>query len=183
MDEDSRRQLESLFPLVYEELRRLADAHRLRGEPGHMLQTTALVHEAYLKLARLPEGQAWSRNHLVAVASIAMRQVLVNHARDRGRLKRSPAGARMSLDDCAVVDDDRDLVSLDEALKRLAAQDDRKARVVELRFFGGMGVDDIADVLGVGSATIKRDWAMARAWLARELGQGGADGHAPLGQA
>lgn len=181
MDDESRRQLESLFPLIYEELRRLADAHRRGASPGHTLQTTALVHEAYLKLAKLPEGRPWSRGHLLAVASIAMRQVLVNHARDRGRLKRSPVGARLALDDCAVVDDERDMVALDEALKRLASQDERKARVVEMRFFGGMGVDDIADALGVGSATIKRDWAMARAWLARELG--GADGHAALGPA
>ena len=164
--------VDTLFPMVYAELRRIAQGQMKSAGAGHTLQPTALINEAYLKLAKLPEHSTWTRPHFLAVASLAMRQVLVNHARDRARLKRGgAAGARITLDGVEEPGRmaDEDMVALGEALDRLVALDARKARVVEMRFFGGMSVEEIGQALDVGTATVKRDWAMARAWLVREL--------------
>jgi RNA polymerase sigma factor (TIGR02999 family) len=165
--------LERLMPVVYDELRRLA-AKSLRSEkPGHTLQPTALIHEAYLRLVdqRLPEFE--SRAHFFGVASRLMRQILVDHARSRVAAKRGAGGVKISLDDApepASEDNAVGLLALDEALSRLAEFDERKSRIVEMRSFGGMSVEDVAVALGVSEPTIKRETRLAQAWLKRELG-------------
>lgn len=163
----------ALFPIIYDELRRLAAAFLAHERAGHTLQTTALVHEAYLKLVGVADYRFNGRSHFLAVAAQAMRRVLITHARDRGRLKRGGDAGRISLSEAepeaAAGAQEVDLVALDEALTRLAAIDERKVRLVEMRFFAGMTVEEIAEALGVGSATVKRDWALARAWLFREI--------------
>ena len=165
--------LERLMPVVYDELRRLA-AKSLRSEkPGHTLQPTALIHEAYLRLVdqRLPAFE--SRAHFFGVASRLMRQVLVDHARARVAAKRGAGGVKIALDDApelASDDDAAGLLALDEALTRLAEFDERKCRIVEMRSFGGMSVEDVALALGVSEPTIKRETRLAQAWLKRELG-------------
>jgi RNA polymerase sigma factor (TIGR02999 family) len=162
----------AMFPLVYAELRRLARHYLSRERPGHTLQATALVHEVYLRL--MPRDRAaWEdRATFVAIAAHVMREVLVEYARSRKRLKRGGDRARIPLDeDVARIDDDASRwEDLDRALNRLAALDARQARVVELRYFGGMTVEEAAHVLGVSAKTVKRDWSVARAWLRRELG-------------
>jgi RNA polymerase sigma-70 factor (ECF subfamily) len=163
-----------LLALVYDELRRLANKMLLRQPPGHTLQATALVHEAWLKLAAAaPDGAEWEgRSHFLGVASKAMRQVLVNHARDARAQKRGGDEAhRVTLDECLglVEGDAGDVVALDDALRKLAELDPRRARIVELRVFGGASIDEAAGALGVGVTTIKEDWRVARAWLRREL--------------
>jgi RNA polymerase sigma factor (TIGR02999 family) len=163
----------ALFALVYEELRRLA-ATALRGERrDHTLQPTALVHEAYLRLGDEPQARWENRAHFVAVAARAMRRVLVDHARARKAQKRGSGGARVSLEDIDLVapapNSDLDLVLLDQALARLSLIDPRQGRMVELRFFGGLTVDETAALLGTSARTVKRDWRMARAWLKREM--------------
>jgi RNA polymerase sigma-70 factor (ECF subfamily) len=191
------RAIDALLPLVYDELRRLADAYLRHERADHTLQTTALVHEAYMKLVGGAESSGpaagdpipWkNRAHFMGVAARAMRQILVNHARDRGRLKRGGLGGmgggkgrvRVDLTEAAAItpEPDLDLVALDHALASLTLLDERKARTVEMRFFGGMTVEETAEALGVGTATVKRDWTMARAWLLRELG-GPADPPSP----
>lgn len=165
-----RQALDKLTPIVYEELRRLA-RHYMRGErPGHSLQTTALVNEAYLRLVDYQRMQWQNRAHFFAVSAQAMRRILVDHARRRN-LKRGRGLQRVSLDDTAVVATEReaDLVKLDDALRALAETDPRKARVVELRFFGGLSVEEVAEVLKVSPVTVMRDWSTARAWLYREM--------------
>jgi RNA polymerase sigma factor (TIGR02999 family) len=166
-----RAALDRIMPVVYDELRSLAGRHLARERDGHTLQTTALVHEAYLKLIDQTRAKFESRAHFLAVAAQAMRRILVDHARTRGRLKRGGAQERVALDDAALVggDPDLDLVALDGALRRLADHDERKARAVEMRFFGGMTVEEIAQAQGVGTATVKRDWEFARTWLLREM--------------
>jgi len=167
---------EKLMPLVYTELRRLA-AHYLRGErPDHTLQPTALVHEAYLQLVDQTEMRWQNRAHFVGVAAQLMRRILVDHARTRHSLKRGGRQARVSLDDVFVASDDRsdELLAIDEALTRLAAEDPQQSRIVELRFFGGLTVEETAEVIGISPATVKRDWNVARAWLYRELDRGRA---------
>lgn len=165
--------LERLMPVVYDELRRLA-AKSLRSEkPGHTLQPTALIHEAYLRLVdqRLPEFE--SRAHFFGVASRLMRQILVDHARARVAAKRGAGGVKISLDDApepASEDNAAGLLALDEALSRLAEFDERKSRIIEMRSFGGMSVEDVAVALGVSEPTIKRETRLAQAWLKRELG-------------
>ncbi len=168
--------VDTLFPAVYAELRRVAASY-LRNGAGQTLQPTALINEAYIKLAHLPEASRWTRPHFMAVASLAMRQILANRARDRSRLKRGGDGQRITLHEDALAAElkDDDIVALDDAMKKLAQQDARKAQVVEMRFFGGMSVEEIGAALDIGPATVKRDWAMARAWLVRELGCGNAD--------
>jgi RNA polymerase sigma-70 factor, ECF subfamily len=168
--------VDTLFPLVYAELRRVAGSY-LKGGGSQTLQPTALINEAYIKLAQLPDASRWTRPHFLAVASLAMRQVLINRARDRQRLKRGGEAERITLHEDALVGSlaDDDLLNLNDALERLADNDARKARVVEMRFFGGMSVEEIAAALEVGTATVKRDWAMARAWLVRELRSEGSD--------
>ena len=159
-----------LVPIVYEELRRLAH-HYMRGErEGHTLQTTALVNEAYLRLAGI-DGLQWrDRAHFFAMAATLMRRVLVDDARQRGRDKRGAGVSVTSLDEHAIGPQPAvDVVALDEALERLAAVDPQQGRVVELRFFAGLSVKETAEALGVSPATVKRDWATAKLWLYHEL--------------
>ena len=161
---------ERLVPIVYEELRRLAH-HYMRGErAGHTLQTTALVNEVYLRLAGI-NGLRWrDRSHFFAMAATLMRRVLVDYARLRGRGKRGAGVAVTSLDENAVAAQPAiDIVALDEALERLAAVDPQQSRVVELRFFAGLSVEETAEALGISPATVKRDWATAKLWLYNEL--------------
>ncbi len=160
---------EQLLPLVYHELRELAAA-RLRGErPDHTLQPTALVHEAYLKLAGGAAQPFADRGHFFRVAARAMRQVLVDHARARRAAKRDAdaSPAWVTLPDGRALDD---LIAIDSALDKLAQQDARQARVIELRFFAGLGIEETATLLEVSPATVKRDWLVARAWLQQEIG-------------
>jgi RNA polymerase sigma factor (TIGR02999 family) len=161
---------ERLVPIVYEELRRLAH-HYMRGErAGHTLQTTALVNEAYLRLAGI-DGMRWrDRAHFFAMAATLMRRVLVDYARLRGREKRGAGVSVTSLGEHAVTAQTTvDIVALDEALQRLATVDPQQSRVVELRFFAGLSVDETAEALGISPATVKRDWATAKLWLFNEL--------------
>jgi RNA polymerase sigma factor (TIGR02999 family) len=162
----------SVFFLVYDELRRRASSYLRKERDGQTLQTTALVHEAYLKLADQKNVSWESRNHFFAIAATLMRRILVDHARHKYREKRGGKAVDLSLDAAVTVAAggvDLDLLALDEALDRLAAKEEHLARVVELRFFSGLGVPQTADVLGVSESTVKRDWAMARAWLRREI--------------
>ena len=163
---------EQLLPLVYDELRAMARRHMSRQSPDHTLQATALVHEAYLRLGG--QGQGWeSRAHFLAVAARAMRQVLVSHARARQAQKRGGDRARVMLGDPVESPDLIDPCALDDALKKLTALDDRQARIVELRFFAGMTVEQIAHVMRLSEPTIKREWRAARAFLNAELDEGG----------
>jgi RNA polymerase sigma factor (TIGR02999 family) len=160
-----------LIPLVYSELRRLA-AHYLRGErPDHTLQPTALVHEAYLRLTRLQEVDWQSRSHFFATAATVMRRILVDHARAQRAEKREGFYEAVSLDDVSIVSAGRsaELVALDEALERLAGIDERRSKIVELRFFGGLSEEEAAQVLGISTRTVKRDWRVAKAWLYNEI--------------
>jgi len=163
--------LDSLTPLVYRDLRRLA-ARLLRDErSGHTLQPTALVNEAYLKLAGQAKVQWQNRTHFFAVAARAMRQILVDHARGHLRVKRGAGVTVLPLEEGLSFEPERsaDLLALDEALNRLAALDARKTRVVELRFFAGLDNEEIAKVLEISPNTVMRDWNMAKAWLRREI--------------
>ncbi|MDT5155740.1 MAG: hypothetical protein QOH51_97 [Acidobacteriota bacterium] len=164
--------LEQLLPLVYAELRRQAARHLRRERLDHTLQTTALVHEAYLKLVDQRNVRWESRTHFFAIASQAMRRILVDYARARKRAKRGGDDIRLSLAaaDQAVGDQQAfDLITLDEALKRLAAIDEQQSRVVELRYFSGLSLEETAAILNISRATAAREWNMARAWLHREL--------------
>jgi RNA polymerase sigma factor (TIGR02999 family) len=169
--------LERLTPIVYEELHRLARRY-MRGErPDHSLQTTALVNEAYMRLVGYERMQWQNRGHFLAVSAQVMRRILVEHAR-RHNLKRGGGVPHVSLEEAAQVGGNRamDLVALDDAMSTLAQLDPRKAQVVEMRFFGGLNVDETADVLNVSPATVMRDWSTAKAWLYRELASGTRDG-------
>jgi len=164
--------LEQLTPLVYEELRRAAHRHMMGESPGHTLQTTALVNEAYVRLLD-SAGVSWrNRAHFFAVCAQLMRRILTDFARSQLTVKRGAAARHLSLDESIAVsaDPQPELIALDEALSRLAAFDRRKGRIVELRFFGGLTVDDTAEVLQVSRETVLRDWRLAKAWLLRELG-------------
>lgn len=166
------RDLDGLFAAVYAELRRVAH-RRLRDEhTGHTLGTTALVHEAFLELAKVERIRWPGRAYVLAAASRAMRRILIDHAVARRAQKRGGGALAAPLDDAVAMATSRsdELVALDEALARLMAIDERCGRVVECRFFGGMSVEETAEALGTSPATVKRDWAMARAWLNRELG-------------
>jgi RNA polymerase sigma factor (TIGR02999 family) len=164
-----------LMPHVYNELRRLAQTYLRRERPGHTLQPTALVHEAYMRLVDQSRVEWRSRSHFFSVASQMMRRVLIDYARARASEKRGGGGSRLSLDEAAIVPEERaaDLLALDEALKRLADTDERKSRVVELRFFGGLSINETAEALGMHTATVERDWVVAKAWLYREIERGG----------
>ena len=169
--------LQRLTPIVYSELRRLARRY-MRGErAGHSLQTTALVNEAYMRLVDYKRMHWQNRAHFFAVSAQLMRRILVDHAR-RHNLKRGGGLKRVSLENIALVDNERgeDLVALDDAMKRLAEFDPRKAQVVEMRFFGGLSVEETAEVLRISAVTAMRDWSTARAWLYRELAGGTTDG-------
>jgi RNA polymerase sigma factor (TIGR02999 family) len=162
---------ERLMPLVYDELRRLANVKMKRERPEHTLQPTALVHEAYLRLVDQTCVNWQDRAHFMGIAANAMRQVLIDHSRAHTAIKRGGSAERLSLDDVEILPEERaaDLIALDEALTRLGQVDPRKARVVELRFFAGMSVDETAQVLGVHPDTVARDWKVAKAFLHSEL--------------
>jgi RNA polymerase sigma-70 factor, ECF subfamily len=163
--------LEKLTPLVYDELRRLAH-HYMEGQrPDHTLQTTALVNEAYLRLADQKRPSFTNRSHFLAVAAKAMRQILVNHAKALQSQKRGAGASKVELNEAALVSPEQTSAILDvnEALERLGMLDSRKAQVVELRYFGGLKEDEIAEVLNISSVTVRRDWVFARAWLYTEL--------------
>jgi RNA polymerase sigma-70 factor (ECF subfamily) len=172
-----RAALDRLTPIVYEELRRLA-SHYMRGErPGHSLQATALVNEAYMRLVDYKGMQWQNRAHFFAVSSQLMRRILVDHAR-RHNLKRGGGVPHVSFEETAEVGGDRaaDLVALDDAMEAMARLDPRKVQVVEMRFFGGLSVEETAEVLKVSPVTVMRDWSTAKAWLYRELSSGATDG-------
>jgi RNA polymerase sigma factor (TIGR02999 family) len=164
--------LDELTPLVYAELRQLAAAYLRRERPGHTLQTTALIHEAYLKLVGQRHGRWQGRKHFYGIAARLMRQVLVEHARRHQAEKRGGGRVAVTLghaDEVAGAPE-VDILAVHEALERLAAFDAQQARIVELRFFGGLSIEETAEALGVGHATVEREWGMARAWLRKELG-------------
>jgi RNA polymerase sigma factor (TIGR02999 family) len=176
-----RDALDRLTPIVYGELHRLAERYMKRERPGHSLQATALVNEAYMRLVDY-KGMHWqNRAHFFAVSAQLMRRILVEHAR-RHNLKRGGNVPHVALEDAAVIGGDRDadLVLLDEAMNTLAQFDARKAQVVEMRFFGGLSVDETAEVLKVSPVTVMRDWSTAKAWLYRELAGGTDDGPGSL---
>lgn len=162
---------DALISLIYSELRALAAGFLKSERPGHTLQPTALVHEAYMKLVDQRNVDYRSRGHFMAIAAMSMRRILVNHAQARSAAKRGGGAQRMPLGDDLVATEGRtlDLVALDEALSRLGQRDERKARVVEQRFFAGIEMSHIAENLGVSLATVKRDWEYARTWLMREM--------------
>ena len=174
--------LGELLPLVYAELRRLAAGYLRRERPGHTLQPTALVNEAYLRLVDQTQVRWQNRAHFLGVAAQMMRRILVDHVRGQRAEKRGGEIQKLSLDENIDVSGERaaDLVALDEALKRLAELDPQKSRIVELRFFGGLSVEETAEVLGVSAPTVKRQWRMAKAWLygqvSRKEQEAGADG-------
>ena len=172
-----REALDHLTPIVYRELRRLAQRYMKRERPGHSLQATALVNEAYLRLVDYKHMQWQDRSHFFAVSAQLMRRILAEHAR-RHNLKRGGGVQHASLEESAVVGGSptADLRALDDALNELARMDARKAQVVEMRFFGGLTVDEIAEVLRISPVTVMRDWTTAKAWLYRELTQGASDG-------
>jgi len=163
---------DAVLNLVYDELHRQAQRYLRREHPGHTLQTTALVHEVYLKFVK-QENIAWeSRSHFFAIAARLMRQILIDYARTKHRAKRGGAEDKVPLENALTVgvgDTDFDLLALDEALTRLGAKEEHLANIVELRFFSGLSVEDTAVVLGISASTVKRDWQMARSWLHREL--------------
>jgi RNA polymerase sigma factor (TIGR02999 family) len=163
--------LETLLPLVYNELRRLAGWFLAKERPGHTLQATALVHEAYVKLVGQREVNWQNRSHFFGVAAQAMRRILVDRARAHLTAKRGGAQQPVSLDEALVIEAEPslDLIALDRALDELAARDPQEARVVELRFFGGFTVEETASLLGISESTVKRDWRHARAWLHRAI--------------
>ncbi len=165
------RAADELMPLVYAELRALAQSQLARERPDHTLQATAVVHEAYLKLVDQQSAQWQNRAHFFAVAAQAIRRILVDHARTHSRVKRGGRSERVALDsDIAWTDaENLDLLSLDECLEKLTALNERHAKVVTMRFFGGLGLKEVAEVLGVSLRTVEGDWSMARAWLKREL--------------
>jgi len=172
-----REAWDELMPIVYGELKRMAHRH-LRGErPGHTLNTTAIVHEAYLKLVNIDQLQWRDRAHFFAMASRAMRRILIDHARTRSREKRGGGWTKVTLDDAFKVAEERaeDLIALDDALTRLEQVNERQCRVVEYRFFGGMSIQETAEALGISAASVKRDWMVTRTWLNQELGLLGSE--------
>jgi RNA polymerase sigma factor (TIGR02999 family) len=175
----SQAALDRLLPLVYDELHRLASGYMRRERPNHMLQTTALVHEAYLRLVDSPNINYDTRTHFFAVAARVMRHILVDYARGRQRAKRGEGVPALALNEVAVFSDDRaeQVIAVNSALEKLTALDARKGRVFELRYFGGMSVEEAATALKVSPVTVARDWRMAKAWLRREIAPELQDGH------
>ena len=163
--------LQALMPLVYDEMRRLAHRYLRRERPGHTLQSTALVHEAFVRLTGNAPPQWEDRAHFFGIAAHLMRQILVEYARSRNAGKRGGAAIRLALDNVEEpsAKPDLDIVALDDALNDLARVDPQQSRVVELRFFSGLSIEDTAQVLGISESTVKRDWNTARVWLYREL--------------
>jgi RNA polymerase sigma factor (TIGR02999 family) len=165
-----RSALDRLMPVVYEELRRTAAAYMQRERTGHTLQATALINEAYLRVIDLTRIEWRDRTHFFALCAQMMRRILVDHARSRKYLKRGGGARAITLDDyMAIAEPTAELIALDDALNALAIRDERKARVVELRFFGGLSVDETATVLEVSPQTVLRDWSLSKTWLAREM--------------
>jgi RNA polymerase sigma factor (TIGR02999 family) len=162
--------LRAVVPIVYKELHRLAHRYLLKERPGHTLQSTALVHEAYLRLAKHDETKFQNRAHFFAICAQLMRQILVEYARSRQALKRD-GGQKLTLNDGMALVKSRsvDLVALDDALNALAKFDPQQSRIVELRFFGGLSIEETARFLGISPATVKRDWSTAKAWLHHEI--------------
>ena len=171
-----RSAIDHLMPLVYDELRRIAGAHLRRERPGHTLQSTALVHEAYLKLIDQRDVAWQNRAHFFGLASQMIRRILVDHARGHHAAKRGAGAPRLSLDEAIGVAGARDLdvIALDDSLHALARIDPDQSRLVELRFFGGLTIEETSEVMGVSPATVSREWNAARAWLFRELARGAA---------
>ena len=165
--------LAALIPLVYKELREIARYHLQRERPGHTLQSAALVHEAYLRLVDQRPFETKDRAHFLAVASRLMRQILVDYARSHGAAKRG-ADLRVKLDASLVLPQVRntDVIALDDALTGLTKLDEQQARIVELRFFGGLSIEEVAEVLDISASTVKREWNVAKAWLTREMKKG-----------
>ncbi len=163
-----------LMPLVYDELRALAESYLRQERSDHTLQATALVHEAYVRLIKQEDVEWQNRAHFFAVAAQAIRRILVDHARGHNRIKRGGDRERVQLEDDLVLSDSRDLdlIALDEGMKKLAKLNSRQAQIVELRFFGGLSLKEVANFLGVSPRTVDGDWSMARAWLRRELSEG-----------
>ena len=163
--------LDALVPLVYDELRRQAARYLRRERVGHTLQTTALIHEAYMRLIDQKNVHWQNRAHFFGIAAQLMRRILVDHARTKTRAKRGGSNLRVSLTKANIFAKvkDLDIVALDEALDRLTEIDEQQSRIVELRFFSGLTVEETAEVLGISTATVKRDWSMAKAWLHREI--------------
>ena len=164
--------LDKLMPLVYEELHRQASRYLRKERQGHTLQTTALIHEAYLKLVDQRAVKWQNRAHFFGIAAQAMRRILVDYARERHREKRGGAGRNLPIEEAALAlsqEKSIDLVALDEALTRLEKFDARQARIVELRYFSGLDINETAEVLGVSNATVRRDWNIAKAWLKQEI--------------
>lgn len=166
--------LERLMPLVEKELHRIAGRYMRRENPAHTLQTTALVNEAYIQLVDQRETRWQSRAHFFGIAAGIMRRILMNYARDRRRDKRGGGAERVSLSEVAIMSEEKseELIALDEALRKLESMDERKSRVVELRYFGGLSVEETAALLKVSPVTVARDWKLARAWLRRAIEQG-----------
>ena len=171
-----RAAMDQLLPLVYDELRRLAQSYLRSERSGHTLQGTALVHEAYLRLIDQKVVQWQSRTHFFAIAAQMIRRILVDHARGHNASKRGAGAPRLSLDDAMGIAEKRDLdlIALDDALSHLAQLDPDQSRIVELRFFGGLSIEETAAVVGVSVATVNREWSAAKAWLFREIRRGGA---------
>jgi RNA polymerase sigma factor (TIGR02999 family) len=163
--------LDKLIPVVYQELRRMADQYLRREDLSHSLQPTALVHEAYLRLIDQTKVQWQNRAHFFGVAAQMMRRILIDHAKTKHRLKRGGTAIKVSFDENVNVSEERaaELIALDDALQELAQMDERKSRIVELRYFGGLSVDETAEVLGVSNKTVMRDWNFAKAWLYQQL--------------
>jgi len=173
--EGDQQALQALMPVVYDELRRVAHRYLRNERSDHTLRSTELVHEAYLRLVDQQPSELENRAHFFAVAARLMREILVDYARSRRAIKRG-YGCKVTLDEAVALPQKRDLdlLVLDDALNELCRLDPQQARIVELRFFGGLSIDETSGVLKVSSATVKRDWATARAWLFREMNRSGA---------
>ena len=171
-----RKALEDILPVVYDELRRLAHHHLRQRRRNHTLQTTALVHEVYLQLAREKSVHIENRAHVLGIAAQLMRWILVDHERNRRAAKRGAGATRVALDPSIDTphshNQDLDLLALDEALRRLAKLDGQQSQIIELRYFAGLSIEDTSEFLGISPATVKRSWASARAWLVREMSGG-----------
>lgn len=167
----NRDSLNQLLPAVYDELRRLADSFMRKERVGHTLQPTALVHEAYLRMIDQREVNWQNRAHFFSIAAETMRRILVNHAHSHNAAKRGGAATRLSIDEAVSLPETQevDVVLLDEALKRLAEFDPDQAKIVELRFFGGLTVKEVAEVTGISTATVEREWRTAKAWLQNQI--------------
>lgn len=181
-NEGDEAALDSLIPIVYSELRRLAHHYLRREQHGQTLQSTALVHEAYLRLVQQGPGEIQNRSHFVAIAARLMRQILVDQARTRRAAKRGPE-YKLDLDEASDLTQNQsvDIIALNDALNALSQRDAQQERIVTMRFFGGLTVEETASILGISSATVKRDWVMAKAWLTRELGRGANGNDKALG--